>query len=307
MQNRGANDDVELQQATRSKRASQVVSLAGMVLYILAAIPDVLAYSLVPQVVCVAVACLRLVLVTLLSCAFLHEVVRTREVIGMLVCCCGTFLCLCFGPNSEHKLSDARAGLLFHHAAVYSYLLAACFALVVLLVLIHWPGRESAVDQKGGAREADRPHTDSRIELFALPFATGLAFSLEKVFNTELGFLPVPFGQQTLKPLEKQLWLLFVSVVAIFGLLDFYLNMRGARRMPVQVFVPLAFAFSTSMQYFQSLFVFEEFEALVAVERYLSMAGAGLSLLGALCIQPPNFGTLSALQGEAHESAIAAE
>mmetsp|Transcript_41635 Transcript_41635/g.93500 ORF Transcript_41635/g.93500 Transcript_41635/m.93500 type:complete len:96 (-) Transcript_41635:23-310(-) len=56
MQNNGEHDDVEQQQRARSKRASQVVSLAGMVLYILAAVPDVIAYSLVPQVVCVAVA-----------------------------------------------------------------------------------------------------------------------------------------------------------------------------------------------------------------------------------------------------------
>jgi len=226
----------------------------------------------------------------------------------MLICCCGTFLCLCFGPDTEHKFSDERAGMLFHHAAVYSYLLVACIALVVLLVLIHLPGLAPAEAdaQKGATVEAEPFSTDSRLELFALPFATGLAFSLEKVFNTELGFLPIPFGEQKLKPEEGELWLVFVSVVAMFGLLDFYLNMRGARRMPVQVFVPLAFAFSTSMQYVQSLFVFEEFDALVPVERYLSMAGASLSLLGALFIQPPQFRTLSALPGE-QESAIAAE
>merc|ERR1711953_1636214 len=68
---------------------------------------------------------------------------------------------------------------------------------------------------------------------------------------------------------------------------DFYLNLRGAKRMPVQVFAPLAFVLCTSLQYFQSIFVFGELWDLSLVNATFSVLGAFVALLGALIIQPP--------------------
>eukprot|EP00403_Amphidinium_massartii_P042627 CAMPEP_0178446834 /NCGR_PEP_ID=MMETSP0689_2-20121128/41041_1 /TAXON_ID=160604 /ORGANISM="Amphidinium massartii, Strain CS-259" /LENGTH=360 /DNA_ID=CAMNT_0020071737 /DNA_START=75 /DNA_END=1153 /DNA_ORIENTATION=- len=288
---------------SKTSNAAAVVSIVGMLLYILAAIPDVFAYALIPQVLCVAVACFRLNLVTFLSCAVLHEVVKFREVIGMVICTCGTFLCIYFGPNNESRASQARAGNIFHHDLVYSYLLVAGAVLVLLLIVVHLPARQQQGKdksaEKAGKATSHEETDSSQVVQCALPLATGLAFSLEKVFNTELGFLPIERMGES--PLSNPLWLTFVSLIAAFGLLDFYLNMRGARKMPVQVFVPLAFAFSTSMQYFQSVVVFREFDDLATKQRVFSMAGACLSLLGSLCIQPPRLSCFTAAVEEDDE------
>merc|ERR1712007_307079 len=70
--------------------------------------------------------------------------------------------------------------------------------------------------------------------------------------------------------------------------------MGGAQRLPVQVFVPIVFAMSTSLQYFQSMFIFGEFSSVDLRTAFLSISGAVLSLAGALFIQPPMFSEMTA-------------
>lgn len=43
--------------------------------------------------------------------------------------------------------------------------------------------------------------------------------------------------------------------------MDFYLNVRAAARMPLQVFLPVSFALATSLQFFQAMCIFGEFKA----------------------------------------------
>jgi len=244
--------------------------VTGVVIYILAAAPDVYAYTLVPQVVCSCVACFRLVVITVLAHFVLHEHVRTREIIGIFFCSFGTFLVLCFGPRREEH-PNAEAGQ-FYHAQVFVYLLVAGIILMLLILLEHL--------EPISGHSFERAHTSLRRT--SLPVATGLAFGLEKVFNTELGFLKPP---QAI--FDNPAWTAMAAAIAALGLTDFYLNIRGAKRMPVQVFVPMVFALSTSVQYFQSVFIFGELEAMSTAHAALSILGAALSLVGALTIQPP--------------------
>merc|ERR1711972_642117 len=60
---------------------------------------------------------------------------------------------------------------------------------------------------------------------------------------------------------------------------------RGAARMPVQVFLPISFALSTSLQFFQSMVIFGEFAQMSALH-------SGLSLAGAMLINPPRLSLL---------------
>lgn len=250
--------------------------LVGVFLYIIAAVPDVIAYTLVPQVVCSTVACFRLVVVTVLAHTCLHERVQGRETIGILACTVGTALCLAFGPRPDTDVVATTAGE-FYHEEVFVYLVLGISVLLCLLLLEH-------SDFMGC-------HFSSKVHYFTLPAATGLAFGLEKVFNTEIGFIAAPRNLPQGFISDPQ-WTLMSAAIACLGITDFYLNLRGAQRMPVQVFVPISFAISTSLQYFQSIIIFREFDDMSSGNALLSICGALLSLAGALCIQPPRIGLL---------------
>lgn len=246
----------------------------GVLLYIAAAVPDVVAYAMAPQVVCTTVACFRLVVMTMLAHFFLNEHVQKREVLSMIICTVGTFLCLVFGPRPTEDNRMADAGDLYH-PQVYSYLLIVLGLLICLLFLEH-------------SESLGCPSLPDRLHYFILPVTTGLAFGVEKVFNTEIGFIPppkdLPWGL-----LSQPQWPAMAAAIAALGLTDFYLNLRGVQKMPIQVFIPVAFAFATSLQYFQSVFIFGELREMSERDAALATLGAIASLVGALGIQPPHF------------------
>jgi len=246
---------------------------AGIFLYMVSAVPDVVAYMLVPQVVCSTVACFRLVVLTFLAHRFLHERIHCREIVGMALCTLGTVVCISFGPRPS-KFSAAVAGE-FYHPEVSVYLVVGLSILAILLVVEHIE-----------ALPFCRGRVSENVYFVTLPTTTGIAFAFAKVFNTEISFLEPPNGLP-LGLFEHPRWTGMLVAIGVLGLLDFYLNLRGARRMPVQVFAPLAFALSTSLQYFQSVFVFGELRDPFAVDATLSLLGACSSLLGALIIKPP--------------------
>lgn len=256
--------DTEAAPAPKSCRALWIF---GVVLYIVASVPDVLSYVLVPQVVCGAVACFRLVVVTCLACFVLGEKLNKQQLAGMAACTIGTFVCLSFGPVNGDKKAMARK---FHHPQVAVYLVVGCILLAVLLAFDHMEVVCRRF-QKG-----------AKCRWFTLPLLTGLAFAMSKVFNTEIGFLPMP---QNL--FEDPLWIGMAAGIAILGLTDFYLNLRATKLMAVQVFIPVSFAWCVTLQYFQSAVLFEELERLSAIRASLSVVGAFLSLLGAILIQAP--------------------
>lgn len=154
-----------------------------------------------------------------------------------------------------------------------AYTVVGLGLLVVFLVIVH-------ADSFGWLV------TSSNVYRYSLPIATALAYAVEKVYNTELGFVQRP-QNIFLEPI----WLCMVIAVALLGLTDFYLNVRAAQRMPVHLFVPLSFAFGTSLQCFQAMVIFDEFVDMTVFCSTMTLLGAALSLLGALMIQPPQFET----------------
>lgn len=266
------------EQEQDSEKGFQLLWSVGVGLYIVAAVPDVIAYTLVPQVVCSTIACFRLVVVTVLAHTFLHEKVQSREALGMLTCTLGTMLCLGFGPRPDEKPAVSGS---FYHTEVVSYLAVGIAVLAALLVLEH------SEDLRWNLRGEKL----QKVRLFSLPLATGLAYGLEKVFNTEIGFIRPPEGLP-MGFVREPRWAGMVAAIGLLGLTDFYLNLRGAQRMPVQVFVPASFALSTSLLYFQSVVIFGEFKDMNVLHAALSILGALMSLFGAVCIQPPRLGLL---------------
>merc|ERR1719491_1035271 len=105
----------------------------GAGLYVLAALPDVVAYTLVPQVVCTTIACFRLVVVTVLAAIFLGEKAELREIIGMVTCSLGTFFCINFGPRPSEEHIDAHSTDI-NQQTVYNYLYAGHATLLVALL-----------------------------------------------------------------------------------------------------------------------------------------------------------------------------
>lgn len=253
-------------------REFRLLWFCGVVLYVMAAAPDVIAYALVPQMVCTTVACFRLVVVAILAHNFLDEKVHAREVLGMAACSFGTFLCICFGPRPPEQHMSGHADKFFH-AGIEIYVLVVVGVLALLLLVEH---SEPLTGFK----------LPRKLHYILLPLAAGTAFGVEKVFNTEIGFIRPP-DNLPMGLLQSPGWTGMVAAIAALGLMDFYLNLRGAASMPVQVFLPSVFALSTTLQYFQSVVIFNEFKDLDPRWAAISLAGAGLSLVGAILIQPP--------------------
>jgi len=259
-------------EATPAARSCHLMWAIGVMLYISASVPDVVSYAMVPQVVCSTMSCFRLVLVTVLAHFFLNEQVQRREVLGMTLCVAGTFLCLVYGPKPSEDDGLAEAGDLYH-PEVYSYLLVGLASLLCLLLLEH-------------SESFGLPQLPNTIHYLILPVTTGLAYSIEKVFNTEIGFLHLP-EDLPMGFLRQPQWAAMAAAIGALGLTDFYLNVRGAQRMPVQIFIPSAFAFATALQFLQAVFVFGELKDMTSKDAGISMFGACASLAGAIVIQPP--------------------
>jgi len=252
-----------------AERSCQLMWVIGVILYISASVPDVVSYAMVPQVVCSTMSCFRLVLVTVLAHFFLNEQLQRREFLAMTSCVIGTFLCLAFGPKLPESERVAEAGDLYH-PEVYSYLIVGIASLLFLLLLEH-------SDALG------LPSLSNTAHFLILPITTGLAFGIEKVFNTEIGFLHLPADFAGL--LKQPQWMAMAAAICALGLTDLYLNLRGAQKMPVQVFIPGAFAFATSLQFLQSVFVFGELKDMDTKDAVLAMIGACASLAGAIGLQ----------------------
>eukprot|EP00747_Dinoflagellata_sp_TGD_P183316 gnl/TRDRNA2_/TRDRNA2_38109_c0_seq1.p1 gnl/TRDRNA2_/TRDRNA2_38109_c0~~gnl/TRDRNA2_/TRDRNA2_38109_c0_seq1.p1 ORF type:complete len:338 (+),score=60.74 gnl/TRDRNA2_/TRDRNA2_38109_c0_seq1:53-1066(+) len=245
----------------------QLLWVVGVALYTTASLPDVVAYTLVPQMVCSTVACLRLVMVTLLSFLVLNERFRLRELFGMLLCSLGATCCLWFGPSASRRSVVSPEELLNARVVVYMAV-AGC-------VLLGLAGLEYTQALCGYL-----PH---RVKLLILPLCAALADNLEKVLITSIGFVRAPYD------LLDGRWLLMAVTVVLLALMALYFNLQGVKTMPVKVFVPLAFAICIALQFFQASVILGEFDELAPHYAILSMLGAFAALCGALLISPPEF------------------
>lgn len=241
--------------------------LLGVAIYVIAAAPDVISYVLIPQVICSAVACFRLVVVTVMASVVLKERLTRSQTIGMALCSIGTFLCLCFGPV---RMEKAVITSQFSSPKVAIYLILGIGVLVLLFVFDHW----RSFSGKG--------ELSARCRIFTLPLMTGLAYAISKVFNSEIGFIPFPHNLW-----DQPQWLFMAIAISLLGLTDLYLNLRATRLIAVQVFVPVSFVWCIGLQYFQSVILFRELSSLSSIHVVLSLGGAMLSLLGAIFIQLP--------------------
>mmetsp|Transcript_56310 Transcript_56310/g.131964 ORF Transcript_56310/g.131964 Transcript_56310/m.131964 type:complete len:389 (+) Transcript_56310:47-1213(+) len=243
--------------------------LCGLAIYILAALPDVVSYALMPEVVCGTFAGFRLVVVFAMAHVFLGERIRRREVYGISVCIVGTILCAVCGPRPEQRAAAELSG---SGIKVFIYLSSGLLVLLALLVLEHLQRFQERMRQS--------------LLRFILCSAASLAFGLEKVVNTLLGSFTFSFDM-LLHPPEHAASISMASAVVAFGILDLYLTDRGTGKMTVKVFAPVVFAYGQCLQVFQSIFIFEDFKGTAGENVFFALLGAVLSLLGALAIDPP--------------------
>jgi len=237
----------------------------GVALCIVAAVPNVLSYTLAPMVVCGTVNCLQLVFVTILASVLLHEPFSGRSALGMLVCCCGAWLCLYFGPSGTGTVRTEEE---LYTGQVVFYLIGALSVMVALLLFEH--GEMFGV-------EYSRYIKWHRI---TLPLACSLVYGTEKVFNSGLAL-----QSDHTKMFFDPLFLMSASMTAALGALDFYMNTLAVWRLPIQLFVPMSFGMGTTIQYVQSVGIFEELNGLPWVRWILSILGMLMALCGAIVIQ----------------------
>lgn len=227
-------------------------------LYVAAALPDVIAYMLVPQIVCSTIACLRLVMVTLLAYFVLGEQVGRRECFGMLLCTCGALLCMVYGPKADESTYDHPLHFLAGKKAAY--------------LSVGFPALGA------GVYLSTKPALQYRV----FPLSEALADGLEHILITAVGFASSPAAL-----LQEPVWWLIFLAIGCLAITVFFFNIRGAKVMPVNVFVPMSFAFRTVIQFFQAAVVLDEFAHSAAHCTVLSVFGASAALLGAMFIQPP--------------------
>jgi len=257
------SEDVAVEKRTPVYR--QPLWLAGVALYIGGCVPDVLACAMVPQVLYCTVGCFRLALMAILGHVVLGEQLTRRGVIGIAICTLGATLCVAYGPGADASMTvDASA---VNHPKIVAYVVMVAVLLAVFFVVVHG-------DDRGFISPSNA------LFKFALPFTTVLAAGLQKVFNRELGLIKTPENI-----FHDRLWLFMMGSVAYLGIVDFYLNLRAAQRMSVQVYVPLAFAFNITLMCFQGMVIFDEFHNMTASFCVWTLLGIALVLSGALIIQ----------------------
>jgi len=234
----------------------------GIVLYVSASAPDVVSFMLASEVVCSTIACLRLVIVTILARLILLEYLNTLQIIGIFLCTTGALLCLYFGPRSDEGDFPAISG-----AKVIPYTVTMLIVMVVAFIL----------SCKGAVVANSMSRWRYRVWAFTLPTVEASADSLQKLTLSISGRMDVNAAWATM----------FSVFVVSFALLNFYLNLKGSQSMPVNLFIPLAFALRTIIQFFQSAAILDEFVNVSAAHTLISLFGSMCALVGALCIQPP--------------------
>lgn len=264
LQRKSYKDNELLEPEMQKPEYLRPVWLLGIFLYIIACVPDVYAAMLLTEVLYSTLGCFRLMLMAVFGHVFLKELLGRRGVLGIAMCSLGSAICVWWGPTPDHP--EATHSYMVH-TRVPIYVTVSLGVLSVFLVIVH--GDSLGFIQAG-----------SKLYKFSLPFAVALACGIEKVFNLELAFVKRPENL-----LEPPVWSCMVISIGALGLMDFYLNMRAASRMNVQVFVPLSFAFGITTQLLQGLIVFQEFDDVSVAARVMTSFGCLLALFGALVIQ----------------------
>jgi len=234
------------------------LQFCGILVYITSALPDVLAWAMLPELVCSALESFRLVIMLGLARVCLGEPAGPKDLLAVSLCVAGSFLCTWFGP---YRTEGSESTTYIFTSKVVSYVWIGCGIVLGLIIFDHMAKARS-------------------IRGFNLPFVVASSYSLEKILNTELGF----FKWQ--EDISQNLGLIgtLIAVVAL-GLLNFYLNMRRAKLLPAMSSTMCVFACATAIQLFQAICILDEYSGAEATRVIVSLVGAALSFGGAFLLE----------------------
>jgi len=237
------------------------VKIIALGIYIAASAPDVVSYALIPQIVVTSVYSIGLPLMIFLGRWWLKEKRGGRyEALGMVACFLGSFITAFFGPYyAKHNGSPLK---LMYPPKVVIYLVSGQVFMMVLVVCDHL--------------HAFRSFHSFRVRRFTLPCVVALSYKLQKVYQTELSYTTLPKVLDDWGSLLGIIWL---------TLLNLYLTVRMARLLPVRSSTSIAFASTTTVQLFQSIFVLEEFDEVSALHTALTLVGVLLVCAGAFYLE----------------------
>jgi len=238
--------------------AYRYTGAVGLILYLLATIPDCLAFALLPQIVCSVVESFRLVIMLIMAHMLLNEHSTCRDVPGVVACMVGTILCIVYGPFKDTKKEELFAN------KVVIYLVLGSILLTALIIVEH-------VDIRCLPRQQE-------YQRYTLTFTTALSFGMQKVMNTELGFAKV--GDE-----HRLTWLACVASILLLALINFYFVLRTAKHLKVRTSAVLGWAFGSCLQLFQSIAVLDEFSGIGSFRTFATLGGACISFAGAFYLE----------------------
>lgn len=245
-----------------SHTARSPLFVIGLIVYISAAVPDTLAWSMLPQVVCATTETTRLPLVAILANRILDEPFTMKACIGLVTCLLGTTMCIWLGPRQDTSEETVLSKDLTS-PTIKSYL-ALGSVLILALFLIEHANTKNLAPAQGILR-------------FTLPLLFSLTFGIQKVINTELGF--VSSADHRVK------WILMVVAMAVLALLNLYTVLRAAKKLPAKVMVFMSFAFNMVIQIFQSVVLFNEFDGMDLGRSMLVLIGLLMAFGGAVYVE----------------------
>lgn len=240
--------------------------VAGALTYLLSTPLEAVAYMMVPQILCATLRCSRLPLTTILSRIFLDGQMRASQILGVSLCMLGSVCCMLSAPTGQTMEFARPSGDLAPKVLIYM------LASVVVILVLMWIECTSS--------RCPQPQW----QILVIPFLSSYAWCLEKVLNTELGFAP---SLQDLWLIPK--WAAMVFGILAIGVFEYYYSFRGLKKLPVQVFVAITFAFTTPLQYLQSLVILDEFQTVAPTQAALAMTGAIVALIGGMLVTLPTF------------------
>jgi len=235
------------------------IGIVGLILYLLATIPDCLAFALLPQIVCSVVESFRLVIMLIMAHALLNESSNLKDIIGVVACISGTILCIVYGP-----FKDRTEEVLFTNKVVV-YLILGAILLVALVTVEH-------VDVLSLPRRQD-------YRRYTLTFTAALSFGLQKVLNTELGFTNAAHRHRPIT------WSAVAASIGLMALVNFYFVLRTAKYLQVRTSAVLGWAFGSGLQLFQSIAVLDEFSGMATGRTFAALSGACISFAGAFYLE----------------------
>lgn len=237
----------------------------GVIIYLLASPLDLAAFYYAPFGLVVGVYGVKLPLVAVLARVFLEVRISTRCAAGIGFCVAGSLLSLACAPRVSSGVIQVAGD--FYTPVLCGYLVFTGCAWVLLVLLAISTRRTTflGMDVFGSSS-------------FGLPLLTAWIFQVEKLFNSGMGLLGPTHSFASAR------WAWMPASVAIFGLVELYLNLTGLVHQSTHTFVPMVAAFGSLITGFQSFVVLGEFAGSGITDFTLWATGLAVSLMGAALV-----------------------